>query len=163
MAILKNNTSSSNIEDEENLFVGPSPSYMILNISNQGRQEMLTTDHVTIWDQNKVSDRATVTIIEETVRSLRQDIHPLVLNHLSIRLQRLKHRETTAERIKYQFDLHFPLVVHWNGELFTVITATKSGSRSPVLVTNIGLHGFLQCQSNRLGQEKRRLKPFFLF
>ena len=135
---------------------------MILNTSNQERQKMLTTYNVTIWDQNKMSDRVAVTITGETVHSLGQEIYQPVLNRSIIRLQRLKHHITTAERIKYQFDSLFPLV-HWNGELLTVITGTVSGSRSPVLVTNIGPAQLLAVPKLSSGTRETQAKAIFLF
>ncbi len=87
LAVLESSTSSDDTEEEEDLFVGPISSYMMQSTSKRGRQEVLTTNLVATLDQNKVSDRAAVMIIGETVHSLGQEIQPLVLNQSSVRLQ----------------------------------------------------------------------------
>ena len=108
---------------------------MTPSTSKRGLQEVLTTNRVATLDRNKVSDRDTVIIIGETVRSLGKEIQPMVLNQSSIRLQRQKHSKATEERIKHQFDPHFPLIVYWDGKLFSDTTCTKIVDRLPVLVT----------------------------
>ena len=79
LAVLATST-SSNANEEEDLFVGPTSGYMTPSTSKRGRQEVLTTNLVATLDRNKVSDRAVVMIIGETVCSQGQEIHPIVLN-----------------------------------------------------------------------------------
>ena len=134
---------------------------MAPSTSKRGRQKVLTTNLVATLDQNKVSDRASVMIVGETVCSLTQEIQPLVLNQSSIRLQRQKHHKIPAERIEHQFDPHFPLIAHWDGKLISDITGTKSVDRLLVLVTTNGQAQLFAVPKLLSGAGKAQAKAIF--
>ncbi|KAK4318004.1 hypothetical protein Pmani_010957 [Petrolisthes manimaculis] len=120
----------------------------------RGRQQVLSPDLVATLDRNKVSDRAAVMVIGETLRSLGQEIQPLALNRSSIRRQRQQHRKSTSEEIRDKFDPKFPLIVHWDGKLLPDLIGTGIVDRLPVLLTGKGAWDVLDTTSSNTGRHK---------
>ncbi|KAK4316951.1 hypothetical protein Pmani_011929 [Petrolisthes manimaculis] len=159
--IVENSSSQSSSEEEENPVAGPSDSCLTPRPMKRGRQQVLSPDLVATLDRNKVSDRAAVMVIGETLRSLGQEIQPLALNRSSIRRQRQQHRKSTSEEIRDKFDPKFPLIVHWEGKLLPDLIGTDIVDRLPVLLTGNGQSQLLAVPKLTSGRGEDQARAIF--
>jgi len=130
-AVLEESTSASSAEEQEEQATTSSS-------LKRGRKQIVSPELAASLDRNKISDRAAVHVIGETMRSLGQKVQPLSLNRSSIRRSRNKHRKAIAAQIQTDFDSQFPLIVHWDGKLISDIVGTETVDRLPVIVTSNG-------------------------
>ncbi|KAK4290351.1 hypothetical protein Pmani_036739 [Petrolisthes manimaculis] len=152
--IVENSSSQSSSEEEENPVAGPSDSCLTPRPMKRGRQQVLSPDLVATLDRNKVSDRAAVMVIGETLRSLGQEIQPLALNRSSIRRQRQQHRKSTSEEIRNKF-------VHWDGKLLPDLIGTGIVDRLPVLLTGNGQSQLLAIPKLTSGRGEDEARAIF--
>jgi len=129
-------SSDSSAEQEQGEPI-PGPSYQTPPVK-RGRKKVLTPGLTASLDRSQVSDRSAVMIIGETIRSLSEDVGPIVLNRSSIRRSRQKNRQEIASDIQHNFNPDDALIVHWDGKLIEDLTGQEKVDRLPIIVTSIG-------------------------
>ena len=55
----------------------------------------------------------------------------------------MKHRQSTAEHLKSDFNSNVPLTIYWNGKLLEDITGEEKVDRLPILVSGQGTNQLL--------------------
>ena len=94
------------------------------------------------------------------MRSLGQKVQPLALNRFSIRRDRRKHRKAIVAQIKDDFNLQFPLIVHWDGKLIPKLIG-ETVERLPVIVTNSDQSQLLAVPNLQCGTGEAQVKAIF--
>jgi hypothetical protein len=117
----------------------------------RGRKTIISPDLASSLDRSKLSDRAAMSVVGETARSLGHEVHNLALNRSSIRRLRQKHRQQRAKQIKEEFKVGVPLVIHWDGKLLPDLTGKEKVDRLPVIVSGEGVSQLLAVPKLRTG------------
>lgn len=139
-AILASSGSSSATDDPD------APSENLVARTSQpkrGRKTVISPDLAASLDRSRISDRAAMSVVGETARSLGHEVDNLALNRSTIRRLRQKHRQQRAIQIKEEFKVGVPLVVHWDGKLIPDLTGKEKVDRLPVIVSGEGVSQLL--------------------
>jgi len=109
----------------------------------RGRKNLIDDKLALSLDMAKLSNRNAALVLTPLIQRLNQDPSTFNNNTYSIRRERMKVRQKTAENVKRDFKPSVFSTIHWDGKMLEDITGKETVERLPIIVSGKGVDQLL--------------------
>ena len=123
--------------------------------------QLRNADVASAPDRNKTSDREAVRLMIPMAAALDHDPAKLPLSQSTIQRAQKRTRRDVSDSVGSDFELSYPLVVHWHGKALSEMLGGRDVERLPVLVSGDGNEKLLGVPKINAGTGENEVNAFY--